>query len=134
MESGFPLGLVPGAEYPETHFRMNSGDKLTLLSDGVVEARNPAGELFGFERTAAISSKTADQIAKTAELFGQEDDITVLTLTRLAELALTLALKPIPASETTPGQASRSLPNPASKFFSAQTKQKQMLISLSTLY
>ncbi|MGB6727141.1 MAG: SpoIIE family protein phosphatase [Terracidiphilus sp.] len=86
LESGFPLGLDPAAEYPETHFRMNSGDKLTLLSDGVVEARNSTGELFGFERTAAISSKTADQIAKTAELFGQEDDITVLTLTRRAEL------------------------------------------------
>jgi phosphoserine phosphatase RsbU/P len=81
VESGFPLGLVPGAEYPETHFRMNPGDRLTLLTDGVVEATNSAGELFGFERTAAISSSSADQIAKTAELFGQEDDITVLTLT-----------------------------------------------------
>jgi hypothetical protein len=84
LESGFPLGLVSGAEYPETHFRMNPGDKLTLLSDGVVEARTPAGELFGFDRTAAISGRSADQIAKAAEQFGQEDDITVLTLTRLA--------------------------------------------------
>jgi len=53
---------------------------LTLLSDGVVEARNASGELFGFDRTAAISGETASQVAKAAELFGQEDDITVLTL------------------------------------------------------
>jgi serine phosphatase RsbU (regulator of sigma subunit) len=86
LESGFPLGLVPGAEYPETHYRLNPGDRLTLLSDGVVEARNAAGELFGFERTAKISSQSADQIAHAAQAFGQEDDITVLTLARLAEL------------------------------------------------
>jgi phosphoserine phosphatase RsbU/P len=80
LESGFPLGVVPGTEYPETHFRLNPGDRLTMLSDGVVEARSTSGELFGFERTAAISGETADQVAKTAGLFGQEDDITVLTL------------------------------------------------------
>jgi hypothetical protein len=40
--------------------------------------------LFGFERTAAISGESADQIAKAAELFGQDDDITVLTLVRTA--------------------------------------------------
>jgi phosphoserine phosphatase RsbU/P len=84
VESGFPLGLVPGAEYPETHFRLNPGDRLTLLSDGVVEARNASGDLFGFDRTADISSQSADQIAHAAQQFGQEDDITVLTLTRLA--------------------------------------------------
>jgi len=51
-----------------------------FYSDGIVEARNPAGELFGFDRTRAISSQSASQIAKAAELFGQDDDITVLTL------------------------------------------------------
>jgi hypothetical protein len=84
LESGFPLGLVPSAEYPETHFRLNPGDRLTLLSDGVVEARNSAGELFGFERTREISSQSVEQIAAAAQAFGQEDDITVLTLTRPA--------------------------------------------------
>jgi serine phosphatase RsbU (regulator of sigma subunit) len=48
-----------------------------------VEARNRDGALFGFERTAAMSCESADQIAKTAELFGQDDDITVLTVERL---------------------------------------------------
>jgi len=87
LESGFPLGLVPDVVYPETHFQMSQGDKLTLLSDGVVEARNTSGELFGFERTAVISTQTAEEIARAAQVFGQEDDITVLGLIRLtAEL------------------------------------------------
>jgi serine phosphatase RsbU (regulator of sigma subunit) len=59
-----------------------SGQQLTLLTDGVVEARDKTGALFGFDRTAAISCESAGHIAKTAELFGQEDDITVLTVTR----------------------------------------------------
>lgn len=54
--------------------------RLTLLSDGVVEAQSPTGELFGFDRTAAISNQSAEAIAQAAQAFGQEDDITVLTL------------------------------------------------------
>jgi sigma-B regulation protein RsbU (phosphoserine phosphatase) len=45
-----------------------------------VEARGKGGELFGFERTAGLSTQTASQIAEAAKQFGQEDDITVLTL------------------------------------------------------
>jgi hypothetical protein len=41
------------------------------------------GQLFGFERTREISGKTAEEIAQAAQQFGQEDDITVLTLTRV---------------------------------------------------
>jgi serine phosphatase RsbU (regulator of sigma subunit) len=58
-----------------------------LMTDGVVEARNATGELFGFERTAALSTESAEKIAQAAQDFGQEDDITVLTLTRLAAAA-----------------------------------------------
>jgi len=46
----------------------------------VVEAQSPTGELFGFDRTAAISAQPAEAIAHAAQQFGQEDDITVLTL------------------------------------------------------
>lgn len=60
--------------------RLDPGARLTLLTDGVVEARNPSGELFGFERTLVISSKSAESIVEAAQAFGQEDDITVLTL------------------------------------------------------
>jgi phosphoserine phosphatase RsbU/P len=82
IDSGLPLGLSSEAEYCETALQLAPGESLTLLSDGVVEAMNADHQLFGFERTRAISSKTADQIAKTAQLFGQEDDITVLTIAR----------------------------------------------------
>jgi serine phosphatase RsbU (regulator of sigma subunit) len=81
VNSGLPLGIAAEAEYAETGFQLGPGDALMLLSDGVVEARNAAGELFGFERTAAISTEPAEKIAQTAQAFGQEDDITVLTLT-----------------------------------------------------
>jgi hypothetical protein len=80
-DSALPLGLVATAEYAQSSHSLNAGDRLTVVSDGVVEARNLAGELFGFERTEALSTRTADQIAEAAEKFGQEDDITVLTLT-----------------------------------------------------
>lgn len=82
VDSGLPLGITDAAAYAETAIQMREGDMLTLISDGVLEARNPAGELFGFERTSALSTQTADQIAKAAAQFGQEDDITVLTVTR----------------------------------------------------
>lgn len=80
LESGLPLGIAPDAAYCESSIYLAPGDQLTFLSDGVIEARNAQGELFGFDRTAAISTQSAGQIAKTAELFGQEDDITVLTV------------------------------------------------------
>lgn len=82
LENGLPLGLDASAKYAESTFALNSGQQITLMTDGVVEARSKAGELFGFERTAKIAGKSADQIAKTAELFGQDDDITVLTVQR----------------------------------------------------
>jgi serine phosphatase RsbU (regulator of sigma subunit) len=80
-DSGLPLGIIPDAAYSNTIFELAPDTCITFLSDGVIEARNKNGELFGFDRTAAISMQSADEIAKTAELFGQEDDITVLTLT-----------------------------------------------------
>ncbi len=79
-ESGLPLGILPEALYTETHVQLAPGDALTFLSDGVVEARNAAGELFGFDRAQEISGQPAAQIAETAARFGQEDDITVLTI------------------------------------------------------
>jgi serine phosphatase RsbU (regulator of sigma subunit) len=81
LESGLPLGIVAVAEYPETVCKLKPGDRLTFLSDGVVEAQSATGELFGFDRTAAISTQSAEEIAAAAQAFGQDDDITVLTLT-----------------------------------------------------
>lgn len=81
LESGLPLGIAPDATYAESTIRLAPSDRLTFLSDGIVEARNSAGELFGFDRTRAISTQSAEAIATAAQAFGQEDDITVLTLT-----------------------------------------------------
>jgi hypothetical protein len=78
-DSGFPLGIVE-TTYAEITFPISSGDRVTFLSDGVVEAQNPQRELFGFARTAAIATQSATEIAQAAQAFGQEDDITVLTL------------------------------------------------------
>jgi serine phosphatase RsbU (regulator of sigma subunit) len=82
MENGFPLGLVAGACYDETRVMMRPGQQLTLVTDGVVEARGKTGELLGFERTAGLSRLSAGAIAQEAQSFGQDDDITVLTLVR----------------------------------------------------
>ncbi len=81
LESGLPLGITPDTTYTESSFRLAPGDTLTFLSDGVVEAQSASGELFGFERTRSISTHSAEEIARAASAHGQQDDITVLTLT-----------------------------------------------------
>lgn len=81
-----PLGIDPNTGYEETTLELEAGDHITLLSDGVVEAQSASGELFGFERTRAISAQTAQSIAAQAQRFGQTDDITVLTLDQLAPI------------------------------------------------
>ena len=89
VAGSLPLGLVRDAEYEELDFRLQENDTLMFYTDGVVEARNQAGELYGFERVAtlAASNQNVEQIVEAACVFGQEDDITVLRLTRLAESA-----------------------------------------------
>jgi phosphoserine phosphatase RsbU/P len=83
VEPGLPLGMIGKVAYAETRYQIAVGDQLTFVSDGVIEAANPRGELYGFERTRVISKQPANVIAELAKEFGQEDDITVLTLSRL---------------------------------------------------
>jgi hypothetical protein len=80
LNSSLPLGITPNVEYAETCVQLASGDRLTFISDGVVEARGNADGFFGFDRVRAISEQSAQAIANAAQQFGQEDDITVLTL------------------------------------------------------
>ncbi len=80
LDSGLPLGIDSAIEYSLATLTLSTGESLTFLSDGVVEARNKAGELFGFDRTSAISAQSAESVARAALSFGQADDITVLTL------------------------------------------------------
>jgi serine phosphatase RsbU (regulator of sigma subunit) len=79
LEGGLPLGIAAEGEYPETIAR---GERFTFVSDGVVEAENPQRELFGFERTREISGQAARAIAEAAKAWGQNDDITVVTVWR----------------------------------------------------
>ncbi len=82
VASGLPLGLALESDYEETVLHIAPATALTLVSDGVVEAANSKGELFGFDRTRDISNKPAAKIAATAKAWGQNDDITVVTLRR----------------------------------------------------
>jgi hypothetical protein len=85
IPGGLPLGVLSDITYEEVRLYLHPGDRLLLMSDGVVEARHASGELFGFERVHNMSNQTAFYIADTAKTFGQEDDITVLTVRRLAQ-------------------------------------------------
>jgi uncharacterized membrane protein len=84
LAGGLPLGVLPSVTYEETRLFLHPGDRVLFLSDGVVEARQDSGELFGFERVHNLSNQSAFYIADAAKEFGQEDDITVLTVRRLA--------------------------------------------------
>jgi hypothetical protein len=84
MEGALPLGAVPRIEFPVMRFQLAPGDSLMLMSDGIAEAQNADGALFGFERIGEMLSRhaTASAVAAAAQAFGQEDDITVLTVAR----------------------------------------------------
>lgn len=85
LPGGLPLGVLPEVSYEEIQVYLHPGDRILLMSDGVVEARHNSGELFGFSRVHNLSGQSAFYIADAAREFGQEDDITVLTVRRLAE-------------------------------------------------
>jgi hypothetical protein len=78
LEGSLPLGIAEDVVYPVQTFQLAPGDRLTFITDGVIEATNPARELFGFDRTRTISHHPASAIADQVVTFGQEDDITVL--------------------------------------------------------
>lgn len=84
VPGSLPLGILAGQRYETASFRMSPGDRLTFVSDGVVEAqaqsKSTPGELFGFDRTRDLSRQPAARIAEAARAFGQLDDITVVTV------------------------------------------------------
>jgi serine phosphatase RsbU (regulator of sigma subunit) len=84
MEGALPLGAMAGAEFSVKEFEFDDGATLTLMTDGVAEAQDAEGRLFGFERIAEMlrGNTTAADLADAAQRFGQEDDITVLTVAR----------------------------------------------------
>jgi serine phosphatase RsbU (regulator of sigma subunit) len=92
---GMPLGLMPGMEYEEKEIVLSKGESVLFYSDGLVEAHDPGGEMFGFPRLrtliAAHGAGSGDQLVDfllaelarfTGEGWEQEDDITLVTLQR----------------------------------------------------
>ncbi len=95
---GMPLGLMPGRRYEEKETILTSGDSTLFYSDGLVEAHDPQGEMFGFPRLRALIGEHSEERALgdflleqlysfVGEGWEQEDDITLLTLKRSASLS-----------------------------------------------
>jgi serine phosphatase RsbU (regulator of sigma subunit) len=93
---GMPLGLMPGMGYEEKETILKSGEAALFYSDGLVEAHDAKGEMFGFPRLRSLVSKydeersLGDSLLEvlhsfTGEGWEQEDDITLVTLRRAAE-------------------------------------------------
>jgi len=91
-----PLGVAPAASFEEVRLQLSALDHLSLYTDGLLEARSQTGELYSFDRlqTLFAAHPTAEQAAQAAVNFGQDDDITVLTLTRVAAGEVTIELAP----------------------------------------
>jgi len=85
LPGNLPLGLNDKVTYDQTTVQLQQKDRVMLITDGVIEARNAKNELFGFNRTRSISHLPAAFVVKAAEIFGQEDDITVLSIARVAQ-------------------------------------------------
>ena len=86
IEGALPLGMVENPEFSTTQLQLHPNDRLVLASDGLAEARNAEGRLFGFARVQALvqDGKTAAELANAIQLFGQEDDISIIAVTRAA--------------------------------------------------
>ena len=95
---GMPLGLMPGMSYEEKEMVLDAGETALFYSDGLVEAHDPQGEMFGFPRLRALIAEHGEEQALgdllmeelysfVGEGWEQEDDITLLTLKRSASLS-----------------------------------------------
>jgi serine phosphatase RsbU (regulator of sigma subunit)/predicted ester cyclase len=95
---GMPLGLMPGMGYEEKQTILEAGEAALLYSDGLVEAHDPKGEMFGFPRLRALIAEHAEEgsignflleelYSFVGEGWEQEDDITLLTLKRSSSLS-----------------------------------------------
>jgi len=87
VPGALPLGAKSAVQYDTSRFQMPRGSRLTFYSDGIVEAQNAKGELFGFERSREISMEPVAAIVEAAREFGQRDDVTVIAITRDAAAA-----------------------------------------------
>jgi len=88
MEGALPLGMVSGTVFSRLHFKLAEGDRLLVLSDGIAEAKDADGHLFGFERVEQLlqTRPSAAELATAAQRFGQNDDISVIAVKRTAAM------------------------------------------------
>jgi serine phosphatase RsbU (regulator of sigma subunit) len=97
MEGALPLGMMDDAEFSVMQFTLAQGDRLVLVSDGVAEATDGDRQLFGFDRVQELlqTGLSASEVASVAQKFGQEDDISVITVTRASvpEMAYSSSLQ-----------------------------------------
>ena len=86
ITGALPLGTLAGMDYSIDTFQIPNGASLMLMSDGIAEAQNAHGELFGFGRVSELVKNpiSAADVAAAAQKFGQEDDILVLRIQREA--------------------------------------------------
>ena len=84
VESDLPIGILEWTAYPDALLSLADGDRIAIYTDGLLEARNRSGELYGFDRLRTLFSfsNSAKEAAEVGIDFGQDDDITVLTITR----------------------------------------------------
>jgi serine phosphatase RsbU (regulator of sigma subunit) len=89
MEGALPLGIIDGADFSVMRFKLGERDRVLLMSDGIAEATDANRQLFGFERVHELlqTARSAAEVAEAAQKFGQEDDISVISVTRTAVLA-----------------------------------------------
>lgn len=87
IEGSLPLGMIEHTEFSRLRFQLNEGDRLVLMSDGISEAKNAEGELFGFDRVNELlrAGKAIAEVAIAAQSFGQQDDIAAISITRIAK-------------------------------------------------
>jgi hypothetical protein len=87
LPGSLPLGLAADERYESITTHLHAGETLTLLTDGVLEARGPRGELYGYERLSTLmrAQPAVQQIVDAACSFGQDDDITVLSVALMAD-------------------------------------------------
>jgi serine phosphatase RsbU (regulator of sigma subunit) len=86
LPGALPLGIAANAHYEEMEFALGENDHVVLYTDGLLEARSPDGEIFSFDRLEKLFAgrPNAAQATEAGVDFGQDDDITVLTITRVA--------------------------------------------------
>jgi hypothetical protein len=100
LPGALPLGINDGTHYETAQIQLSAGSRLTFYSDGIIEAQNKNGQLLGFDRGRELSVQDAKAIVDAAKGFGQQDDMTVIIVERLAASEIQTIPQSIPVPAT----------------------------------